>query len=153
MGSFQELQAPPPTPADHGAAISVDHGVVISVDNEAAADHHPQPGPEAVPEPEAALPADYDQENLDWALKMISFYLPPAVAIAVQFLKTNQSHELPLAFYFLLLAIILSFTFLLLYKFIAPKFPEIAKLLGLVGVFLAVTDIYIAITIPITGWL
>ncbi|KAK3223582.1 hypothetical protein Dsin_010607 [Dipteronia sinensis] len=168
---IQLLPAPPPAPADHGAAISVDHGVVVSVDNEAAADHHPQPGPEAVrladydqekldwpepgpePELEAALPADYDQESLDWAVKMISFCLPPAVAIAVQFLKTDQSYELPLAFYFLSLTIIFSFNFLFLSKSIAPKFHGIAKLFERVGVFLAVMAIHIAITIPLPAWL
>ncbi|TXG56098.1 hypothetical protein EZV62_017411 [Acer yangbiense] len=166
---IQLLPAPPPVPADHGTAISVDHGVAISVDNEAAADHHPEPEPEAVrladydqekldwpepgpkPAPEAAL--DYDQENLDWAVKMIGFCLPPAVAIAVQFLKTDESHELPLAFHFLSLTIILSFNFLFLSKSIPPKFPEIAKLLERVGLFLAVIAIYIAITIPLHAWL
>ncbi|KAK2636717.1 hypothetical protein Ddye_031509 [Dipteronia dyeriana] len=147
MNIIQLLQAPPPAPANHGAAISVDHGLAISVDNEAAAEHHPEP------EPEASLLADYDRENLDWAVKMIGFCLPPAVEIGVQFLKTDQSHELQLAFHFLSLTIILSFNSLFLSKFIAPKFPEKAKLLERVGVFLAVTAIYIAITIPLPTWL
>ncbi|KAK1575987.1 hypothetical protein Q3G72_009890 [Acer saccharum] len=135
-GSFQEpdtvYPAPPLVPVDHGADL------------------------EAQPQPVSAIQkaaADYDQEKLDWAVKMIGFCLPPAVVIAVQFLKTDQSHELPLTFHFLSLALILSFNSLFLCKSIAPKFPKIAKLFERVGVFLAVTAIYIAITIPLSAWL
>ncbi|KAK3223584.1 hypothetical protein Dsin_010609 [Dipteronia sinensis] len=163
LAMFIQLLPAPPSPA-------------IPVDHEAAEEHHPEPEPEPVemfihrlpaptPPPaipvdleaeakaEAALLANYGQETLDWAVRMIGFCLPPAVAIAVQFLKTDQSHELPLAFYFLSLALILSFNFLFLTKFIAPKFPETAKLLERFGVFLAVTAIYIAVTIPLPLWL
>ncbi|KAK0573243.1 hypothetical protein LWI29_004823 [Acer saccharum] len=128
-GSFQEpdavYPAPPPTPADHGADISAD------------LEAQPQPvGPPAIPvdleakhEQKAAV--DYDQENLDWAVKMIGICLPPPVVIAVQYsLKTDQSHELPLAFHFLSLAIILFFNSLFLSKYLAPEFPKIAKRLG-----------------------
>ncbi|KAK1577223.1 hypothetical protein Q3G72_019898 [Acer saccharum] len=84
-------------------------------------EHHPEP------ESDATLLAN--MENLDWAVRMIGFCLPPTVAVALQFLKTGQSHELLLAFHFLSLAIIFSSNFLLLSKFIATKFSEIAKLL------------------------
>ncbi|KAK0574816.1 hypothetical protein LWI29_029515 [Acer saccharum] len=124
LGSFQEpdshYPAPPPAPADH------------HVDLEA----QPQPvGPPAIPvDPEAQheqkAAADYDHQKLDWAVKMKGLCLPPAVAIAVEFLKTDQSHELPLAFHFLSLALILSFNSLFLSKFLAPEFPKIAKLLS-----------------------
>ncbi|KAK0573278.1 hypothetical protein LWI29_005599 [Acer saccharum] len=120
--------------------------------HEAAAEYHPKPKPEPEPEPEAPLLANYDQEKLDWAVRMICYCLPPAVSIAIQFLQ-NQSHELPLAFHFLSLILILSFNFLFLSKFIAPKFPETAKLLERLGVFLAVTAIYIAITVSLPVWL
>ncbi|KAI9170105.1 hypothetical protein LWI28_022662 [Acer negundo] len=101
------------------------------------------PAPPPLVDCEAVIPVDpdpntnnSDQENLDWAMRMICFCLPPAVAIAIQFLE-NESHELPLAFHFLSLVLILSFNFLFLSKFVAPKFPETAKLLERVGVFLA----------------
>ncbi|KAI9169854.1 hypothetical protein LWI28_018617 [Acer negundo] len=67
--------------------------LAIPVDHEAAMEHHPGP------EPDAALLAN--KENLNWDVRMICFCLPPAVAIALQFLNTGQSHELPLAFHFL----------------------------------------------------
>ncbi|KAK0574663.1 hypothetical protein LWI29_026976 [Acer saccharum] len=128
--------APPPPPADHEAAV----------------EYQPGSGPGPGPKPKAPLLANYDQEKLDWAVRMICYCLPPAVAIAIQFLE-NESRELPLAFHFLSLALILSFNFLFLSKFIAPKFPEIAKLLERCGVFLAVTAVYLAITIPLPIWL
>ncbi|KAK0573273.1 hypothetical protein LWI29_005476 [Acer saccharum] len=127
----------------------------ISADLEAQSQPVGQPAipvdPEAQHEQKAA--ADYDQEKLDWAVKMIGFCLPPAVAIAVQSLKTDQSHELPFAFHFLSLALIFSFNSLFLSKLLAPEFPKIAKLLGRIGVFLAVMAIYIAITISLPAWL
>ncbi|KAK0573521.1 hypothetical protein LWI29_009421 [Acer saccharum] len=129
-GSFQEPDAVPP--ADHGVANSVD----LEAQPEPVGLPIPVVDPEAQHEQQAA--ADNDQEKLDWAVKMIVFCLPPAVAIAVQSLKTDQSHELPLAFHFLSVALILSFNSLFLSKFIAPR--EIAKLLERIGVFLAVTD-------------
>ncbi|KAK1575144.1 hypothetical protein Q3G72_003033 [Acer saccharum] len=127
-GSFQEPDAVPP--ADHGVANSVD----LEAQPEPVGPPIPVVDPEAQHEQQAA--ADNDQEKLNWAVKMIVFCLPPAVAIAVQSLKTNQSHELPLAFHFLSVALILSFNSLFLSKFIAPR--EIAKLLERIGVFLAI---------------
>ncbi|KAK1576871.1 hypothetical protein Q3G72_017124 [Acer saccharum] len=150
-GSFQEpdavYPAPPPAPADHGADISAD----LEAQSQPVGQPAIPVDPEAQHEQKAA--ADYDQEKLDWAVKMIGFCLPPAVAIAVQSLKTDQSHELPFAFHFLSLALIFSFNSLFLSKFLAPEFPKIAKLLGRIGVFFAVMAIYIAITISLPAWL
>ncbi|KAK0574509.1 hypothetical protein LWI29_024766 [Acer saccharum] len=111
---------PPPPPPNH----------------EAAREYHPEPKPES----EAPPLANYDQEKLDWAVRMICYCLPPAVSIAIQFLQ-NQSHELPLAFHSLSLVLILSFNFLFLSKFIAPKFPETAKLLERLGIAISNTTL------------
>ncbi|KAK0573223.1 hypothetical protein LWI29_004575 [Acer saccharum] len=122
---IQMLPAPPP-PVDH----------------EAVAEHQPPPAipvdPE--PEPEAPLLANYNQEKLDWAMRMIGFCLTPAVAIAIEFLE-KQSHELPLAFHLLSLALILSFNFLFLSKFIAHKFRETAQLLERLGEIISTLDL------------
>ncbi|KAK3227937.1 hypothetical protein Dsin_007799 [Dipteronia sinensis] len=103
--------------------------------------------------PPGTAPIDHNQHNklVDGAMKMICFSLPTAVAIALQPLQTKS--QLPLAFHFLIGALLFSFNFLFLSNFITPKFPEIAQVLEFVGVFFAVTAIYIAITIPLPIWL
>ncbi|TXG51570.1 hypothetical protein EZV62_024094 [Acer yangbiense] len=111
----------------------------------------PLPVADPLPPPLQPVVANNYQHNLDWAMIMIGFCLPSAVEIALQSLQAHESH-LPLSLHFLSLAIILSFTFLFLGKFMPPKFIEIAKVLERFGVLLAVTAIYIAITIPMPIW-
>ena len=108
--------------------------------------------------PPGTAPVDHNQDQhnklVDGAMKMICFCLPTAVAfvaIALQSLQTKS--QLPLAFHFLIVALLFSFNFLFLGNFITPKFPEIAQVLEFVGVFFAVTAIYIAFTIPLPVWL
>ncbi|KAK3227941.1 hypothetical protein Dsin_007803 [Dipteronia sinensis] len=122
--------------------------------------------PAALVDPEAAVnqqmnppgtaPVDHNQHHklVDGATKMICFSLPTAVAIVAIALQSLQNKsQLPLAFHFLIVALLFSFNFLFLSNFITPKFPEIAQVLEFVGVFFAVTVIYIAITIPLPVWL
>ncbi|TXG51569.1 hypothetical protein EZV62_024093 [Acer yangbiense] len=80
------------------------------------------------PQPPRPVVANNYQHNLDWAMIMIGFCLPSAVDIALQSLQAHESH-LPLSLHFLSLAIIFSFTFLFLGKFMTPKFIEIAKVI------------------------
>ncbi|KAK2664189.1 hypothetical protein Ddye_002763 [Dipteronia dyeriana] len=110
--------------------------------------------PAASVDPEAAAvnlqmsPVGHNQHNklVDGAMKMIRLCLPTAVAIAPIALQCLQTQsQLPLAFHFLTVALLFSFN--------TPKSPEIAQVLEFVGVFFAVTAIYIAITIPLPVWL
>ncbi|KAJ0105532.1 hypothetical protein Patl1_18982 [Pistacia atlantica] len=82
---------------------------------------------------------------------MIGFCLPSAVEIALQSLNT-QSRLSPM-FHFLSLAIILSFSFIFVSKFMRLKFPLIAQVLERVGVLFAVTAVFVAFTIPFPLWL
>ncbi|KAJ4713274.1 putative GTPase IMAP family member 1 [Melia azedarach] len=101
-------------------------------------DHNPQP---------PVLIADDRRNIIDWSMIMIGFCFPSAVEIALQSLQTKS--ELPPLFHLLCLAIIFSFTFLFLSKFMNSKFPVIARVLEGLGVLFAVTAIFVAITIPL----
>ncbi|KAJ0047794.1 hypothetical protein Pint_16331 [Pistacia integerrima] len=105
---------------------------------------------EPVYNPRPAAPVA-NRYNLDWAMIMIGFSLPSAVEIALQSLQIRS--QFPPMFHFLCLAIVFSFTFLFVSKFMSSTFPVIAQTLERFGVLSAVTAIFVAITIPLPLWL
>jgi len=87
----------------------------------------------------------------DWAKIMVTFCLASAPAIALTYAQVHSKYS-P-TFHMLSFEFLLCFASFFVSKFMKSKFPVIARVLDLVGVFFAVTAYFTAITIPLPLWL
>jgi len=83
----------------------------------------------------------------DWAKIMVTFCLASAPAIALTYAQVHSKYS-P-TFHMLSFEFLLCFASFFVSKFMKSKFPVIARVLDLVGVFFAVTAYFTAITIPL----
>jgi hypothetical protein len=87
----------------------------------------------------------------DWAKIMVTFCLASAPAITLTYAQVHSKYS-P-TFHVLSFEFLLCFASFFVSKFMKSKFPMIARVLDLVGVFFAVTAYFTAITIPLPLWL
>ncbi|KAB2616417.1 hypothetical protein D8674_023005 [Pyrus ussuriensis x Pyrus communis] len=111
--------------------------------------------PEGVPIPAepAAGSLRTGKHNLDWAKIIVAYSLSTGIAMALLPIQLH-SKQLPLTFCFLGLAITLSFSGIMVSKFVQnSKCPRvIVHLFHYFGVFFGVTAFFISITIPFPLW-
>nr|CCH50983.1 T2.4 [Malus x robusta] len=120
---------------------------VLDNDLDPPNDHHNQ-----LP-PDAASSRPPRKHNLDWATIILAYCLSTAIGMALVPIQLH-SKQLPLTFCFLGLAITLSFSSILVSKFIQnSKCPRIiVHLFHHFGVFFGVITFFISITIPFPLW-
>nr|CCH50964.1 T4.3 [Malus x robusta] len=101
----------------------------------------------------SVLDNDLDLSNLDWATIILSYCLSTAIGMALVPIQLH-SKQLPLSFCFLGLAITLSFSSILVSKFIQnSKCPRIiVHLFHYFGVLFGALAFFISITIPFPLW-
>ena len=111
----------------------------------------PQPSPDvelAAPQPRPrGLELKVVHNHIsDWDKIMVTFCLASAPAMALTHAQIHSKYS-P-AFHVLSFVCLLCFASLFVSKFMNSKFPVIAQVLDLVGVFFGVTAFFTAITIP-----
>ncbi|GLT58244.1 hypothetical protein SLA2020_311750 [Shorea laevis] len=86
------------------------------------------------------------QQNLQWQNAILSFCFTSALEISLQFAKTQST--LPLSFSLVSFAILITFAFLLLAKFISREHTKVSRVLEKVAFLMAAATFCYTTTIP-----
>ncbi|GKV09503.1 hypothetical protein SLEP1_g20989 [Rubroshorea leprosula] len=111
--------------------------------------------PQPIPQPPALIGNDLEsqqfdsdvaQQNLQWQNAILSFCFTSALEISLQF-ATTQS-ELPLSLSLVSFAILITFAFLLLAKYIRKDHTRVSQVLEKVAFLIAAATVCYTTTIP-----
>ncbi|GLT34626.1 hypothetical protein SLA2020_091330 [Shorea laevis] len=86
------------------------------------------------------------QQNLQWQNAILSFCFTSALEISLQFAKTQS--KLPLSFSLVAFAVLITFAFLLLAKFISREHTKVSRVLEKVAFLIAAATFCYTTTIP-----
>ncbi|KAJ6866884.1 hypothetical protein NC652_038193 [Populus alba x Populus x berolinensis] len=146
-----ELQSPPP-PQPHST-------MEIELQSQASQPHSTMeielqspPPPQLTPSP-AINPQQINmivvkQFTLEWPNIIMAFCFEAAIQIALQYEKPQHS-KVPVPFFLLSLAILLTFCSLLVSQLISNRFPEVSKVLEKIAISLAAIAFFTTIASPL----
>ncbi|TXG72762.1 hypothetical protein EZV62_001341 [Acer yangbiense] len=97
--------------------------------------------------PVVVVEQNHSQFWLQWRNIVMAFCFSSALEIALLFAQTKS--QLPLSFYILSLAILLTFLCLFVANFIGPHFTNTAQLLEKIAALLVATTVVFTIAIPL----
>ena len=148
----QELSQNQETQSSHFTAINTEQSQASQPHSTMEIELQSPPPPQLTPYP-AINPQQINmivvkQFTLDWPNIIMAFCFEAAIQIALQYEKPQHS-KVPVSFFLLSLAILLTFCSLLVSQLISNRFPEVSKVLEKIAISLAAIAFFTTIASPL----
>ena len=148
----QELSQNQETQSSHFTAINTEQSQASQPHSTIEIELQSPPPPQLTPSP-AINPQQINmivvkQFTLEWPNIIMAFCFEAAIQIALQYEKPQHS-KVPVPFFLLSLAILLTFCSLLVSQLISNRFPEVSKVLEKIAISLASIAFFTTIASPL----